>query len=577
MSDTQIRFGSDAIVALLSQLGVEYAALNPGASFRGIHDSLLHLPDAPRVIQCCHEEIAVAVAHGYAKAAGKPMVACTHDIVGLQHASMAIFNAWCDRVPALVVGGGGPRSATKRRPWIEWIHSALPQGQVVRDYVKWDDEPAGLNDVPESLARAYRAAVSRPCGPVYVNFDVSIQEDELPDGYVLPNLARYAHGPAPVVPCSELERLATALCAAERPVILVDRLESPDAAVPLAEALGAPVLDLCNRVGFPSDHPLNLTGAGHATLARADFILGLEVEDLFGATHAWQPETETYAPVATDAKVAHIGLREYALRSWAADHQRLVELDHSLLGDADAAARDLGLLVRDRLQVDEVIKRSAAAAAIHATQRAAWRSQAAQAAASTVPVHPATIASVLWPFLAGRKWCLANDWSGGWARRLWSIERARQHLGGNGGGGIGYGMGAAIGAALAVGNDGTLVIDIQGDGDLLYTPSALWTLARYELPVLVIINNNRAYGNSLNHGRQIARRRDHREAMAEVGTSITGPEVDFGGLARAFGVWAERPVSRTSELQGAFARAMEVVTSGRPALVDVITGSRENP
>jgi acetolactate synthase I/II/III large subunit len=573
MSDNQIRFGSDAIVALLAQLGMEYAAFNPGASFRGIHDSLLHMPNAPMIIQCCHEEIAMAVAHGYAKAAGKPMVTCTHDIVGLQHASMAIFNAWCDRVPALVLGGGGPRSATRRRPWIEWIHSALPQSQVVRDYVKWDDEPASLHDVPESLARAYRAATSRPYGPTYVNFDVSIQEDEVPNGYVVPSLARYANGPAPVVPFSELERLATALSNAERPVILVDRIEAPDAVVSLAEALGAAVLDRCNRVGFPSNHLLNLTGAEQSVLAGSDFILGLEVEDLFGATHAWQPDAEMYVPMAKDAKVAHVGLREYALRSWAADHQRLVELDFSLLGDADAAARDLTLLVRERVQPEEVVCRSAEIAAVHNAQMASWLTQATQVAERASPVHAATIASVLWQFLDGHSWCLANDWSNGWARRLWRIDRAKQHLGGSGGAGIGYGMGAAIGAALAFRGDGTLVVDIQGDGDLLYTPSALWTLAKYELPVLVIINNNRAYLNSLDHARRIGRRRGHLDETVEVGTSITEPEVDFGGLARSFGVWAEGPVRKTSELQGALSRAIEVTSHGRPALVDVITGS----
>jgi acetolactate synthase I/II/III large subunit len=572
MSDAQIRFGSDAIVALLTQLGIEYAAFNPGASFRGIHDSLLHMPHAPMVIQCCHEEIAMAVAHGYAKAAGKPMVTCTHDIVGLQHASMAIFNAWCDRVPVLVLGGGGPRSATRRRPWIEWIHSAFPQGQVVRDFVKWDDEPATVSDVPESVARAHRVATSRPRGPVYVNFDVSVQEDELPDGYVLPSLAGYANGSPPVVPVPELEGVAAALAQARRPVILVDRMESPDAAVGLAEALGAPVLDRGNRVGFPSSHPLNVTGAELTVLARADFIVGFEVDDMFGAIHAWRPETETYLPIARNAKVVHVGLKEYALRSWAADHQRLVALDHSLTGDADAAARDLALLVRERIKPEDAARRSDEAAQVHDAQRTSWLAQAAQAAEIKCPIHPAAIVSVLWQALDGQSWCLANDWSSGWARRLWPIDRAGQHLGGNGGGGIGYGMGAAIGAALAHCGDGTLVVDIQGDGDLLYTPSALWTLAKYELPVLVIINNNRAYLNSLNHARQIGRRRGHQDETVGIGTSLSEPDVDFGDLARAFGVWAERPVRQTSDLERSIARAIEVVCSGRPALVDVVTG-----
>ncbi|MDR7523659.1 MAG: thiamine pyrophosphate-binding protein, partial [Armatimonadota bacterium] len=139
-------YGSDLVVDVLRALGVEYAALNPGATFRGLHDSLVNYGGnrRPQIIQCCHEEIAVAVAHGYTKAAGRPMAAIVHDVVGLQHASMAIFNAWCDRVPLLVLGGTGPMAAEQRRPWIDWIHTALVQGQAVRDYVTWDDQPASL-------------------------------------------------------------------------------------------------------------------------------------------------------------------------------------------------------------------------------------------------------------------------------------------------------------------------------------------------------------------------------------------------------------------------------------------------
>ncbi|MGH2441725.1 MAG: thiamine pyrophosphate-binding protein [Chloroflexota bacterium] len=573
MADDQIVFGSDAIVSLLCTLGVDYAALNPGASFRGIHDSLVNRSRAPKLIQCCHEEISVAIAHGYAKAAGKPMVACTHDIVGLQHASMAIFNAWCDRVPALVIGGGGPRNASRRRPWIEWIHSALPQSQVVRDYVKWDDEPGSLDDVPESLARAYRAATTNPAGPVYVNFDVSIQESRVPDDYILSDIARYLPGPPPAVPAAELERLASALASAERPVIVVDRVQSPLPVISLAETLGAPVFDRGSRVGFPSRHPLNLSGAEESVLAQADFVLALEVEDLFGATHRWHAASESFQSLAPSARVAHIGLREFGLRSWAADHQRLTEVDYSLLGDADAAAANLAELLCGRIPASTSGYRAEAAARIHGDLRAGWTVQAARFRKQMIPVHPAAIASILWESLAKEKWCLANDSSSGWARRLWSIDEARQHLGGSGGGGIGYGAGAAIGAALAHAQDGTIVVDIHGDGDLLYTPSALWTLAKYELPVLVVMNNNRAYGNSLNHAIQIGRLRGRPGETAEIGNTITGPQIDFGGLARAFGVWAEEPVTQTCNLHGAIVRALNVIKEGHPALIDVVTES----
>jgi len=165
------RYGSDLVVDLLKILGIEYVALNPGSSFRGIHDSLVNYESGrtpnPEMVLCCHEEIAVAVAHGYAKATGKIMPAIVHNVVGLQHASMAIYNAWCDHTPVMVMGGTGPMNTSKRRPWIDWIHTAQVQGNLVRDFVKWDDQPVGVEAFPSSMMRGYRIAMSDPGGPVW--------------------------------------------------------------------------------------------------------------------------------------------------------------------------------------------------------------------------------------------------------------------------------------------------------------------------------------------------------------------------------------------------------------------------
>src|SRR5205807_1575126 len=167
---------------------------NPGATFRGIHDSIVNYGGntQPELLQCCHEEVAVALAHGYAKAAGKPMAAILHNVVGLQHASMAIFNAWCDRAPMLVMGGTGPMAVEQRRPWIDWIHTALVQGQAVRDFVKWDDQPASLASIPEAIIRGYRIAMTEPKGPVYLCFDAALQEMPLSEDVPVPEVARYA-------------------------------------------------------------------------------------------------------------------------------------------------------------------------------------------------------------------------------------------------------------------------------------------------------------------------------------------------------------------------------------------------
>ncbi len=250
---SQKLYGSDVIVEMLGRLGIQYAALNPGASFRGIHDSLVNFAknQRPQIIECLHEEISVALAHGYAKASGKPMAALLHDIVGLQHASMAVFNAWCDRAPILLLGGGGPMDLTKRRPWIDWIHTAQVQGALVRDYVKWDDQPVGLASVPESLLRADRVARTDPPGPVYVCFDADLQEEEIGEMPPLPDPARYAPPEPPVPPEDRLEELAAWLVDAEFPVIVAEYAgrnpETVPALADLAESLGAPVLDHPSR------------------------------------------------------------------------------------------------------------------------------------------------------------------------------------------------------------------------------------------------------------------------------------------------------------------------------------------
>src|SRR5262244_1318888 len=185
-------YGSDLVVDLLRAVGIGHVALNPGATFRGLHDSLVnHGKGDPEMILTLHEEIAVALAHGYAKAKGTPMAAAVHDIVGLQHASMAIFNAFCDRAPILVLGATGPMDAARRRPWIDWIHTALVQGNQVRDYVKLDDQPASVAAIPEAFLRAWRLACTAPEGPVYVCFDAALQEQPLERAVALPDASRF--------------------------------------------------------------------------------------------------------------------------------------------------------------------------------------------------------------------------------------------------------------------------------------------------------------------------------------------------------------------------------------------------
>src|SRR5437773_3467571 len=231
-------WGSDVVVDLLKAFEIEYIAINPGATFRGLHDSLVNYGGnhAPEIILCNHEEIAVALAHGYARAKGKPMAAAVHNVVGLQHASMAIYNAWADRLPVIVLGGTGPMDSANRRPWIDWIHTANVQGNLVRDFTKWDDQPASVAAIPESILRAYRTAVTEPAGPVYVCFDVDLQEQELPQPFDLPDVARYRPAAPQAPDPGALREAARLLVGAELPLVFADRVgRNPEAVRALVE------------------------------------------------------------------------------------------------------------------------------------------------------------------------------------------------------------------------------------------------------------------------------------------------------------------------------------------------------
>jgi len=582
------RFGSDLIVDLLDRLGVEYAAFNPGASFRGLHDSLVNYAgdQAPQTILCTHEETSVALAHGYAKATGRPMVAAIHNLVGLQHASMAIFNAWCDRVPVLLLGGSGPQDSGRRRPWIEWIHTSLVQGNLVRDFVKWDDQPVGVAGAVESILRGWRLMTSEPAAPVYISLDAQLQEDSLPDGVAVPtDLDRWtAQAPVQADPAG-LETLAGWLAEARRPVILADRVGRDPKAITalreLAELLDAPVVDLWTRFNFPTTHRLDAMGADRALLAEADVVLALDANDLYGALHSQDARHRAGAyALAPDARLATISVSELLVRSWAADYQRLQPVDLNLVGETRLALPALNDLVRERLasssaraRSDERAEQAATLAPANAARRADWKRQATEGA-DRATISTAFLSLAIDEALAGREWVLSNSHLGGWVRRLWKIERPDQWTGPAGGAGLGYGIGASLGVGLAYKGTGRIVVNIQPDGDLLYATSGLWTAAREELPLLTIMWNNRSYYNSEDHALQMARNRDRDASRSGIGTRPEGPCVDFAGTARSFGIAAEGPIESPRDLPAALERAVRAVADGRPYLLDVVTEAR---
>ncbi len=577
-------YGSDLVVDLLRAVGIEYVALNPGATYRGLHDSLVNYGGnrAPELVLTTHEEIAVAMAHGYAKARGAPMAAVVHDIVGLQHASMAIFNAFCDRAPILVLGATGPMDATRRRPWIDWIHTALVQGTQVRDYVKLDDQPASIAALPEAFLRAWRVARTEPMGPVYLCLDAGLQEQALERPIALPDAARFQPAAGPYADPRALDEAARRLAEARSPVIVVESLgRRPEATEPLsrlAELLAAPLIDLAaesqGRPSVPADHPLDMTDARDEAIREADVMLALDVSSFLTVLGETDRTTREVRVLNERTQIIAISLDDYAFRSWAHTFQSLAPVDLPIAADAGLVLPALVAAVEERLKRDRgAVDRLARAKRIGA-RHAALRAEARDVVTlerSARPLAPSVLAAEVWDVIKGEDWALANGTGKGWARRLWDWRPERSY-GGSGGAGLGYGLPAALGVALAHRGSGKVCVNLQADGDLLYVVSALYTAAHHRLPLLTVMFNNRTYGNDEAHQEAVAKARGWPIEQKVVGIRIDDPAPDFARLAQGFGVWAEGPIDTADAVGPALRRALRVVKDeGRPALVDVIT------
>jgi thiamine pyrophosphate-dependent acetolactate synthase large subunit-like protein len=569
--DVPIEWGSDALAELLSRLDLRYLALVPGSSYRGLHDSLVNYTGNrdPRMLVCLHEEHAVAIAHGYAKVTGRPMAVALHSNVGLMHATMAIYNAWCDRVPMLIVGATGPVDAARRRPWIDWIHTSADQGALIRPYVKWDDQPASVEAALDALAQAYSITRAAPSAPVYVCLDVSLQEQRLPAPPAIPDVRRdrspRSHGP-------DAEALRTTLDflgQARRPLFLFGHLSRDerdwDRRVALAERYGALVLsDLKNGAVFPTAHPLHpnppgifLPAASAGLIGAADLILSLDWTDLAGTLSAaaghGHPAAGRIISCTSDS----------ALRNgWSKDSFGRDPVDLSVPADPD-------LLVRALLEPGDPFD------PFKPVKPAKWPATGAAPApparetretADGIGMHD--LAAALRDALAGSPACLVRL-PLGWHGADLEASHPLDFLGMDGGAGIGSGPGMAVGAALALEGTGRLPVAVLGDGDLLMGGTALWTAAHYRLPLLVVVANNSSFHNDVVHAERMASQRRRPASNTRIGQAISDPDPDLPAFARSLGFHAAGQVRDRSALSAALAAAVAAVRSGQCAFVDV--------
>ena len=559
-------WASDVVAEMLRRLGIKYISLNPGASYRGFHDSIVNYLGNrdPQMVLCLHEDHAVSVAHGYAQVTGEPMACALHSNVGLLHGTMGIFNAWCDRVPMFVMGANGPVDADKRRPWIDWIHTTKDTGAVLRNYIKWDDEPRSAQASVEAMLRANQITRTAPKAPVYICLDAGLQEEELTEPVTIPDVERFATASSPQPSEADLEEAAKLLAGAKKPVIMTGRTsrrqEDWNRRVKLAEALGAYVLsDGKSGASFPTDHPLAFappaTFPPQATkdlICEADVILSLDWNDLAGIFRS------ASGGAAISAKVIQCSVDAYVHNGWSADHQGLPVADLWFLAEPDVVVE--GLLPR----VEAAMKGKKAKWA----GRETTETPSVAATAGDVPTSRHIMAA-LEQVRGKRKLTMTSLGMGGGAGEVYHFRDPLDYLGGSGGAGLGGGPGMAVGAGLALKGTGRLPVCVDGDGDFLQGVTALWTAAHYEIPVLYIIYNNRSNFNDEVHQETVAKIRNRPPENKWIGMRLENPETDLAAMARAQGVQASGPIKNAADLPAEFEKGLKVLESGKPYLIDV--------
>ena len=526
--------GSDYMCDVIKALGIEYVSFNPGSSFEGIHESLInYTKNNPEIITCTHEENAVAMAHGYAKACGKPMLSLLHGTIGVQHAAMAIYNAYGDRVPIIMIAGVGDTAVP--------AHTAVDLGAMVRDFVKWDHQPDTLTGVGQALIRAYKLAMTPPMAPVLITVQADLQMGAMPANR--PQVPKFTMPSMPSADLASVRQMAKDLVNANNPRINAGRVrtqEGMDLLVQLADLLQCPVGGGGDRMTFPNRHPMAGNGAGGA----ADVISTAELL----ATHNYNingngVNGDVY--IAADPEATLPALIEEVQKLMTPDKKRLFEDRGKKHAEANHAAR---------------------AAAVEAAS-VGWDAS---------PVSLARIAAELWPLIKNEDWSYVSpqNFAGNWANRLWDMKKIYHYLGGQGAGGMGYGAPASVGAALANKKNGRISINIQTDCDMNYSPGILWTAAHHRIPLLSIMHNNRGYHQEVMFIARAASIRNRGQENSHIGTRLIDPEINYATMAKAYGVYSEGPITDPKDLAPAFKRGIERVKKGEPVMIDVVTQPR---
>jgi len=582
----QPEYGSDAIVDLLNRFGFEYAFLNPGSSFRGLQDSIVNYNGnkKPKVILGLHEDVVTAMAQGYATASSRPALCILHDMVGLMHGTMGVFNIYCAGMPVMILGGSGPSDINLRGP-VDYLHSANTQGEVVRPFVKWDDEATTLDGVIDSVMRGYKIANTIPKGPVYIAFDSGLQEQKFDASVALPDVGQACFQPPkrPAASAEVVDRVADMLVAARYPMIVGGRIGYlPSATGPvreLVELLGAAYSEDRSFVSMATLHPQNLTGSREA-LSKADVVLTIDCADVHWTVGGYMGRrSNTYKKQAASQgqQIIDLSMNETANRRWARIGGPIANTALQVMADPLTGLAQIIAAVKKRIAADRShvarFARRAESIAKEKSELIKAQEKRLKARWDDNPISPGRMVAELYKAVRHKPWYLTLRNHRSWPEGTWEFDGAGQYAGHSSGGGLGHGTGASVGAAFACLDDGRFPVGIIGDGDFLMATGAAWTATHYKVPLLMVVNNNTSWFNDEEHQFKIAKARARPPENAYIGTTTRDPDVDFVKVSQGYGAYAEGPIVEPGDLAGAFKRAVKVVEDGGVAVVDVRTAN----
>jgi len=583
------RPGSDFMVDVIKTLNIKYLPANPASSYRAIHESLINYGknSMPEFLTCTHEECGVGIAHGYAKITNKPLMTLCHGTVGLMHATMNVYNAFCDRMPVVILAGND-LDAAHRPPGVPTVHSAQDINAIVRDYTKWDDTPVSAQHFAQSFVRAYQIATTPPYAPVVLSLDDGLATEPVRDFGQKLYIPKFVPTAPPAGEAGAVREAARLLINAERPVIVADRAVNTQRGmnflVQLAELLQAPMVRERGRLNFPTTHYL---GRPASVIAQADVVLGLELTDYWATVNKFVDNNAEGVGTITSTiklgtKLISIGTLQLMTKANYQEFQRFQSVDVPIAGDVEATLPALIEAVKYALTDDRknmIGQRGQATRKDHEKGRDATR-QAAAIAWDASPISTARLCAEIYAQIKDLDWSLvpsSGDVSG-WPLRLWPMDKPYHWTGTSGGYGVGWGCPASVGGALANRDEGRFSVAIQSDGDLMYAPGALWTAARHKIPLLSVMHNNRGYHQEVMHVQRLSNFRNRvanlGNDLGPVGTSIMNPDIEYHKLAQSMGWWAKGPITDPAELGPAIKEAVAVVKSGQPALVNVWTQPR---